>query len=72
MAVAIYAFVVLRNSEDIKTNIKKVYEHDIFNNYYAKPEDAEIVNDIQSAVSFENYALASFDSSTKSYLCNIK
>ncbi|XP_032671591.1 CD63 antigen-like [Odontomachus brunneus] len=47
VAVAIYAFVVLRNSDDIGVSIRKAYADEIFAKYNKK-ENAEIVNDVQA------------------------
>lgn len=51
VAVAIYAFVVLRNSDDIGASIRKAYVDEIFVRYGKDKESTEFVNDVQVLVS---------------------
>lgn len=48
VAVAIYAFVVLRNSDDIGASVRKAYADEIFSRYGKDKESTEFVNDVQA------------------------
>lgn len=50
VAVAIYAFVVLKNSDEIKSSIREAYEKNIFVNYGTDKEDTEAVDAVQSVL----------------------
>ncbi|EFN79119.1 CD63 antigen [Harpegnathos saltator] len=50
VAVAIYAFVALKNSDDLAISIRKTYAEEIFSKYQQNKESTEIVNDVQSVL----------------------
>lgn len=47
VAVAIYAFVVLKNSDDLTASIKKVYADEIFPKYGQDDESTKVIDEVQ-------------------------
>lgn len=51
VAIAIYAFVTLKNNPNLKADIREEYATKVFKQYGTHPDSTEIVDDLQIAVS---------------------